>query len=772
MLNYSNLSDVEFEYLCQDIMEKKLGIKLRRFAAGPDGGVDIADNATSPKVVVQVKYYINSTPAQLKSALKKELPKVKRLAPQQYYVCCSKALSPEAIAQVYELFSEYMDSDENIVTINEIETFLNEHDNSEILEKHFKLWIESTGALQRLFDGDIIVDSEVLIADANEDLRLFVRTSAFNKAKKLLDDNKILFIVGDPGVGKSMTSKMLVLSYFANGYRVRVTSNTSDFASLKRSLSRDPTVKEIILVDDCFGQAYFDLKENQNTDLLSLIKYIYISKNKLLILNSRITIFQEAKERKRELVKAIEGDKFGVYILNMSELSDYDKARVLYNHLYASEIDDERFAEIKKERRYRKIISHRNYNPRIIEYVCTPKRYLKTQPKEYYTFIERNLENPREVWKDEYENRLQTVDRILLLTVFSLSDYNSKEELVKTCFNFWIKKERGIDQTVNQYEAALLRLLDAFLRIVDVRGQRMIGAANPSINDYLGWRMTNNPAERKFVLDNACSIQQYCKLLSEQELLDFAEELIRSGTANSDLFTDMNQRNAFIAWCIGQRGLKDARYQKEIWEYISNPCSLLIGFSVYAEIIGILESLMTPSLIDFYQLTSAFDIFDIINLEQVLESQELEEVVRIASCLSPLFTDENRVVFIQCVSAAVQEAIDAFCDNVDASDYDPDISVAVRAAKYEDYFEVDEAYAVQLIEEDVEQKATEEISEMLAQLPQDIRDVKKYLEEVKIDVLGADEMVEAFLSSEYEDFEYEDEFLSCGADEIDLMFER
>lgn len=380
MLNYSNLSDVEFEYLCQDIMEKKLGVKLHRFAAGADGGVDIADSAVRPKVVVQVKHYINSTPAQLKSALKKELPKVKRLAPQQYYVCCSKALSPEAIAQVYELFSEYMDSYENIVTINEIEAFLNEHDNSEILEKHFKLWIESTGALQRLFDGDIFVDSEVLIADANEDLRLFVHTSAFNKAKKLLDDNKILFIVGDPGVGKSMTSKMLVLSYFANGYRVRVTSNTSDFASLKRSLSRDATVKEIILVDDCFGQAYFDLKENQNTDLLSLIKYIYVSKNKLLILNSRITIFQEAKERKRELVKAIEGEKFGVYILNMSELSDYDKARVLYNHLYASEIDNERFAEIKKERRYRKIISHRNYNPRIIEYVCTPKRYLKTQP--------------------------------------------------------------------------------------------------------------------------------------------------------------------------------------------------------------------------------------------------------------------------------------------------------------------------------------------------------------------------------------------------------
>ena len=41
LLNYSNLNDVEFEYLCQDIMSKKLGTSLRRFAAGKDGGIDL-----------------------------------------------------------------------------------------------------------------------------------------------------------------------------------------------------------------------------------------------------------------------------------------------------------------------------------------------------------------------------------------------------------------------------------------------------------------------------------------------------------------------------------------------------------------------------------------------------------------------------------------------------------------------------------------------------------------------------------------------------------
>lgn len=33
MLNYGNLNDVEFEYLCQDIMQKKLNIALHRSPA-------------------------------------------------------------------------------------------------------------------------------------------------------------------------------------------------------------------------------------------------------------------------------------------------------------------------------------------------------------------------------------------------------------------------------------------------------------------------------------------------------------------------------------------------------------------------------------------------------------------------------------------------------------------------------------------------------------------------------------------------------------------
>ena len=61
MYQYGNLSDFEFELLCRDIMERKLGCPLRCFAPGRDGGVDIMETRLSGCHMVQVKHYIDSS---------------------------------------------------------------------------------------------------------------------------------------------------------------------------------------------------------------------------------------------------------------------------------------------------------------------------------------------------------------------------------------------------------------------------------------------------------------------------------------------------------------------------------------------------------------------------------------------------------------------------------------------------------------------------------------------------------------------------------------
>ena len=66
----------------------------------------------------------------------------------------------------------------------------------------------------------------------------------------------MLMLLGDPGVGKTMLTKMLALAFAAEGYRIRYTTN-GELADLKRALSADRKRKELIVLDDCLGQHYF-----------------------------------------------------------------------------------------------------------------------------------------------------------------------------------------------------------------------------------------------------------------------------------------------------------------------------------------------------------------------------------------------------------------------------------------------------------------------------------------------------------------------------------
>lgn len=76
MLNFANLSDLEFEYLCKDVMSATLKVRLERFGLGRDGGVDLTDDAYQKNIVVQVKHYIATDVRGLIASLKKEVSKV------------------------------------------------------------------------------------------------------------------------------------------------------------------------------------------------------------------------------------------------------------------------------------------------------------------------------------------------------------------------------------------------------------------------------------------------------------------------------------------------------------------------------------------------------------------------------------------------------------------------------------------------------------------------------------------------------------------------
>ena len=459
MLNYGNLNDVEFEYLCQDIMSKILKVDLQRFGSGRDGGVDLTDDSSTYNIVVQAKHYVKTSVSGLLSRLRNEVAKIKKLSPNQYYVCCSKELTAENKSEIYNYFSEYMDSPANIITLIEIDDFLAKPENKDILMKHFKLWLDSTNILSEIFTSNIFIDCEALLYNIEEEQKLFVKTSAFDEALLCLEKNNALIILGDPGVGKTTISKMLILHYSALGYRIRYTSDVTDLAELKKSLS-ERSVKEVILLDDCFGQAYFDMKSTQETELLALIRYIKTCKEKIILMNSRVTIFNDVSNRSTELISSLNSNQCKVYKLDLNHMPLLEKAKILYNHMYFNNVPYEYRAINKSDRNYWKIIKHDNYNPRIIEYLCNPQLINRIPKEQYLSHIIETLNNPQKVWQNEYEQRLSKIDRILVTTLYSLSNNFARLDLVKNCFNHRIKSLPDIDTSINQFEKSLNRLLE------------------------------------------------------------------------------------------------------------------------------------------------------------------------------------------------------------------------------------------------------------------------------------------------------------------------
>ena len=82
MYDFSCLSAYDFEILARDLLQRRLGVVLESFKAGRDSGVDLRyAPAHDYSLIVQCKHYPATGYRGLIRALKKEVPKVHRLAP-------------------------------------------------------------------------------------------------------------------------------------------------------------------------------------------------------------------------------------------------------------------------------------------------------------------------------------------------------------------------------------------------------------------------------------------------------------------------------------------------------------------------------------------------------------------------------------------------------------------------------------------------------------------------------------------------------------------
>lgn len=673
MYQYGNLSDFEFELLCRDIMERKLGCPLRCFAPGRDGGVDITETKLSGKHMVQVKHYIDSPYRTLLSSLKKELPKVKQKQPEHYYVCCAKQLTAQNISEIYQLFSDYMDDAEAVVDLMQIDNFLHKKENADILERHYKLWLESTSVLEQLGNQDIAIDCDAFFYQIEKEQKLFVKTKYYEEGRQILENEHMLMLLGDPGVGKTMLTKMLALAFVAEGYRIRYTTN-GELSDLKRALSADRKRKELIVLDDCLGQHYFKMQETKENELLALVKYIMHNPNKLLIMNSRVTIFHEARERSCDFRYFMDDENIKIRKLEMNGLDEEEKGWIFYNHLYFSGIPEEYYQNISKDRRYRTIVRHPNYTPRLVEFVTKKKNYEQVAPDCYATFIMDCLRNPTELWKDEFTRKLGAEDRALLLTLYSLTDTSVEEPVLVRAFLKRLSGLEGMDTTRNLYEEALRRLTDSMVQLMEQNGRKRIGVCNPSINDFLKNYIRENPMEQANMPAYAT---EYVQL--ERICPDRVEEFVRNGQIYQYHFSMLEEMRGKILGAICNREIRDICHTEFVQAFLKEPGSCYTDKGDKS--VEILFALLQEKMDAFYHTRENLKQETLEEFLMELDLLDYEIIAREAKKTSGewLFTKYRKSF-----ERGLQNAVEAYARDVDQSDYYDgyDVNTAIEESTF------------------------------------------------------------------------------------------
>lgn len=334
---------------------------MESFTPGRDGGIDLRFAKVKGRdAIVQAKRY--KTLSSLMENLRKEALKVKDLKPARYILSTSVGLTPKNKADIQTLFSPFILCPADILGRDDLNNLLGQYPDVE--KQHNKLWLGSTAVLESILNKRIENWSAMELEEARRDISVYVMNESFNKATKILMENRYIIISGIPGIGKTTLARMLAYDILAKGYEEFIKVGAIDDAAQKLV----PGKKQIFFYDDFLGSSFLEEKESGfEGKVLSFIEKV-----------------------KRELAKCT---------LDLSYYSEEVRALILYNHLAMAELPEPYVRALLAGRQYLKLIRHNNFNPRIIEAFLNKKYYLSEAPDAFVSRFMDFFDKPYSVWE-------------------------------------------------------------------------------------------------------------------------------------------------------------------------------------------------------------------------------------------------------------------------------------------------------------------------------------------------------------------------------------
>lgn len=511
--DFSTLDDKDLEELALDLLNAELNLGLQSFKVGKDGGIDLRYSSpeNNNEIVVQVKHYLKSGESRLiKDFKEKELPKLKKLspAPSRYIIVASIGLSASQKDDLKNTFDPYIQSTSDIYVKEDLNRLLRIH--KEIEKKHFKLWFSSTEVLSTILNNAIEGRSKSYLQQIQKKIPLYVLNSNFDNANKILEKEKLLVICGMPGIGKTTLADILLLDKARLGYKVYIINSIRDAEDV---ISVDSKEKQIFYFDDFLGDVYYQMStgSQKESEIYQFINRIVTEPNKYLILSTRTVILEQAKNKSEKIKRST----FDVvkYEIELTQYSKFEKAKILYKHLFFRNLSDAYIERIINEKFYLKVINHRNYSPRLIEFFTDDRRIQHIELDEFREFVIYNLEHPEEIWKSAIDNQIDYLEKCFIYTLFTFRSGPYVSD-IRRSFDKRLTYEIEVNNQkikTNQFDESIKNLLNGFIYInmtnVDYRFEQ-IRFINPSIADFLKGDLKTNEKEKEAILNSLVFIEQ------------------------------------------------------------------------------------------------------------------------------------------------------------------------------------------------------------------------------------------------------------------------
>src|SRR5581483_6992134 len=248
--------------------------------------------------------------------------------------------------------------------------------------------------------------------------------------------------------------------------------------------------------DDFLGTTFLGdqspiLGRNGDRAILGFIDQVRASKTARLVLTTREHILQQAYASSEKMAhSSIEDHKL---VLHMSSYTFSQKAKILYNHLYFSDLPPAYQDEILRGDFYLEIIKHEKFNPRLIEWLSSFRRVRNQPLAQYRDFIENLLNDPSQIWEHAYYNQISDAARSLLLALFTFNG-SIGAELIQAGFvrlHAHRAKRYRFGTRPEDFRSAVRELDGAFIRI-DPEDQS-IDLLDPSVLDLINAVLLKGP---------------------------------------------------------------------------------------------------------------------------------------------------------------------------------------------------------------------------------------------------------------------------------------